>query len=59
MSDFEDLDFDLEGQSPIKSKTPAQAKTPASVSGSSAGPRHVRIFFSNLRLDLNELKKFR
>ncbi len=46
MSDFEDLDFDLEEQSPIKSKTPAQAKTPASVSGSSAGPRK-NIFFKS------------
>lgn len=46
MSDFEDLDFDIEDQSPspMKSKTPAHSKTP--MSGSGAGPRK-NIFFKS------------
>lgn len=45
MSDFEDLDFDLEeGQTQVKSKTPAHSKTP--VSASAAGSRK-NIFFKS------------
>ena len=44
MSDFEDLDFDLEDQSSIKSKTPTQTKTP--ISGASAG-KQKNIFFKS------------
>lgn len=44
MSDFEDLDFDLEEKAEIKSKTPTQTKTP--VSGLSAGPKK-NIFFKS------------
>jgi hypothetical protein len=45
MSDFEDLDFDLEEEKkPIKSKTPAQTKTP--VSSATAGPRR-NVFFKS------------
>ncbi len=44
MSDFEDLDFDLDEKIEVKSKTPHQAKTPAS--GVSAGPRK-NIFFKS------------
>ena len=42
MSDFEDIDFDLEPQTVVKSKTPSHAKTPAM--GSTAGPKK-NIFF--------------
>jgi len=45
MSDFEDLDFDLEPKNAIKSKTPAQAKTPAGL-GLNAGPKK-NIFFKS------------
>ncbi|MHA2167219.1 MAG: hypothetical protein ACXAAT_15290 [Candidatus Hodarchaeales archaeon] len=44
MSDFEDLDFDLEPETEIKSKTPAASKTPAS--GTTAGPKK-NIFFKS------------
>ena len=44
MSDYEDLDFDLEPTTEIKSKTPTQSKTPAM--GSTAGPKK-NIFFKS------------
>ena len=44
MSDYEDLDFDLEPETEIKSKTPAVSKTPAS--GATAGPKK-NIFFKS------------
>ena len=45
MSDYEDLDFDLEPETEIKSKTPAVSnKTPAS--GTTAGPKK-NIFFKS------------
>ncbi|NHJ02899.1 MAG: hypothetical protein EAX86_12250 [Candidatus Heimdallarchaeota archaeon] len=44
MSDFEDLDFDLDEKIEVKSKTPQQSKTP--ISGASAGPRK-NIFFKS------------
>ncbi|MFX0152238.1 MAG: hypothetical protein ACFFAJ_15735, partial [Candidatus Hodarchaeota archaeon] len=44
MSDFEDLDFDLEEKTTIKSKTPTQSKTPAS--GVSVGPKK-NVFFKS------------
>ena len=43
MSDYEDLDFEIDEQSSIRSKTP-QSKTP--VSGSSSGPRK-NVFFKS------------
>jgi hypothetical protein len=44
MNDFEDLDFDLDNESSVKSKTPTQEKTP--VTGTSAGPRK-NVFFKS------------
>ena len=44
MNDFEDLDFDLDNENTVKSKTPAQTKTP--VTGSSVGPRK-NVFFKS------------
>lgn len=44
MNDFEDLDFDLDSENSVKSKTPSQAKTP--ITGSSAGPRK-NVFFKS------------
>ncbi|MFW9993518.1 MAG: hypothetical protein ACFFD4_15850, partial [Candidatus Odinarchaeota archaeon] len=47
MSDFEDLDMEIDEQPRIKSKTPAHAKTPALASpAASAGPRK-NIFFKS------------
>ncbi|MHA1940130.1 MAG: ubiquitin-like domain-containing protein [Candidatus Hodarchaeales archaeon] len=44
MSDFEDIDFDLEEPSTVKTKTPAQSKTP--VTGITSGPKK-NIFFKS------------
>jgi hypothetical protein len=44
MSDFEDLDFDLEETASVKAKTPAQSKTP--VTGTTSGPKK-NIFFKS------------
>ena len=44
MSDYEDLDFDLEPSTEIKSKTPANSKTPAM--GTTTGPKK-NIFFKS------------
>jgi molybdopterin converting factor small subunit len=44
LTDFEDLDMEIDEQPVIKSKTPSQVKTP--VTGSSAGPRK-KVFFKS------------
>jgi hypothetical protein len=44
MSDFDDLDFDLDSESTVTSKTPAQTKTPAM--GTTTGPKK-NVFFKS------------
>ena len=44
MSDFEDLDFDVEEQTTIQSKTPTQSKTP--ITNITAGPKK-NVFFKS------------